>query len=287
MTNIPTLLPVDLTLLDKENCIKRETDWLEGYQAAACGGVTHILLGLPSCAEAPDALSHDITRLTLTACDECGLKVVWGRDLWERWPGRSVRPQKSGDVFDYGYYAAYLRGLAAEAAAIGAEDTWAQCEPYGESIFHDTWFKKTGLTVEARAQMIYAIGLAREIAPPTTYAYPAGGHDPIHYAYALRFLGLENLFNKTYYLRSADEKVNANPPFPNKLGLHYWGSAIKPSGSATGLLRAMGLGQLTVAEFRALDFAAIQKKHPECKGFMVYADPGKVLQVMQQLGEAP
>jgi len=40
--------------------------------------------------------------------------------------------------------------------------------------------------------------------------------------------------------------------------------------------------KLTAAQFRALDFAAIKAKYPECKGFMAYIDRAIFAEVLAQ-----
>ncbi|MHC4511424.1 MAG: hypothetical protein ACYTAO_21150 [Planctomycetota bacterium] len=269
----PTLLNVGLTLREEYN--ERERSWLGLYQHVP-KFANGVLLALPSWQEVPNVLNDRLVEETLDQCVSHGLDVYFGRDLWIRWKGRTTWKQKINDVFDPAYYAAYLSRLAAEAKAIGAKGTFAECEPYGNTIFKP-WFKKDGFSEQEFWRVLAAITEARQVAPATTMAYPAGAQHPNHYSWPLRYLGNQFLHHKTYQL--LEFKVNATPPNGFPLQMNWWGTWIAERVYP-------GEKPLTVAEYQALDWGAIRQAHPDMIGNWIYIAAEEWLQVVQQLGEA-
>jgi hypothetical protein len=270
---LPVLLYLGLSLLD--DLEEQERSWVEALPSAA-GGIDGVLLALPSWQEVPDALNHELAHDARVLCRRHGLDVYHGRDLWIRWQPRSTYTQQRGDVFSVAYYVAYLSRLDAEATAIGAKGTFAECEPYGGTIFKP-WFKSDGFTPDEFVQVLKAIGEARAVAPPTTLAYPAGGREPEHYSYALRYLGNQFLHSKTFEARFFGQ-LNATPPMFYPLQVNWWGSWLKATGEP-------GSGPLTVGEFRSLDWSAIRAEFPELQGAWIYTGSSDRVLVMHQLAE--
>lgn len=272
MTKPAILLYVGLSLLPQAE--EWERSWVNALGVAA-SGIDGILLALPSWQEAPDALQHELVKDALEQCRRHELDVYLGRDLWIRWKGHSPYQQQRDDAVSAAYYASYLSRLDGEARAIGAKGTFAECEPYGDTIFKP-WFKQDGFSAAEFNRVLTAIGKARSVAPAATMAYPAGGQHSNHYSWALRYLGKESLHSKTYQVR-APYAVNAAPPMFYPLQLNWWGSWLKAAGPA-------GSGPLTVAEFRLMDWDAVRAQHPEFKGVWIYMSDKDRKQVMEQLG---
>lgn len=271
----PVLFFLSLTLQDdlreQEEATVAAIEWLRG-------SVTGILLGLPSWQQEPGALHHQLVVDARMACHAAGIDIYHGRDLFSRW-GPTAEIQRRSDVFNPAYYAAYLRGLGAEARAIGAAGTFAYCEPHGDSPFQE-WFKKTGFSRLDRWRVKGAIERALRVAPPTTLAYPAGGKQSSQFGWMLRRLGEQNLHHKPFKLRNPS-RLHMTPPRRERIELDWWGSWLTTVDGG-------GFGPLLVREWRNLDFHAIQAAYPECRGFWVYAargeDGNERAQVMVEMG---
>ncbi len=271
---VQVLLYVGLSLLPQLK--DSEYGWLEIY-AEVGEFADGILLALPSWQEAPNALEHDLVQKTLHKCRVHGIDVYLGRDLWIRWKARSPYKQSKLDVFNPAYYAAYLSRIDAEARAIGAKGTFVECEPYGDTIFKP-WFKQAGFDQSERQRVLKAVAEATAIAPPVTFAYPAGGRRPNHYSWPLRYLGDQFLHSKTFQVRDP-KRLRATPPSGHKLQLNWWGSWLKAADKP-------GSGPLTVGEFLSLDWPGIRTELPELQGVWIYVTGSDFKQVAYLLGEA-
>ena len=251
----------------------REAGWLQAY-AEAGKYVDAVLLKLPSWQEAPDALDHELVKKTIDICRAHDIDLYLGRNLWITWKVKSSYQQQLEDVYDPAYYTAYLSRIHAEAKAIGAVGTFVDCEPYGDTIFKP-WFKPDGFTPGERLRVLEAIRAATQKVPPVDLAYPAGGMMPNHYSWATRYLGREFLHSKPYRVRHVED-LRATPPPGMPLQLDWWGTWLG--------IEQVPNGPLTLAEFEALDWAAIKTVHPEVKGAWVMAAAGDRLDVMYRLG---
>ena len=274
-----TLLQFGLTLLPKRESFEDECLQFLSVAAMRLDG---ILLSLPSWPEVPDALSHPLVIEALGRCSQDGLDVYWGRDLWIRWKDRAKAnkwTQRKGDFCDPTYYAAFLSRLDAEAKAIGAKGTFAECEPYGDK-HHTAWFKTNGFTSTQFWLVLNAITEAKRMAPGVTIAKPAGSSNPNHYGFATRYLGDKHLCTKTDCCRQlSDLKVNAPRQFP--LLIHWWRTAL------TTVHNSKPDGRLNVAEWSSIDWAEIKRKRPELLGRVIKIEDGDMVEVLQQLGEVP
>lgn len=273
----PTLFFLGLSLLERFR--EREEAWVEALPGLV-GKVDGILLVVPSWQEAPDALCNNLVRRIATTCSLTGnsVNVYWGRRLWITWANLADYPQHKWDVYDPAYYAAFLSRLAAEAKAIGALGTFAECEPYGDKL-HTEWFKRDGFGSWNRRKVLKAIQAAKRVAPAATMAYPAGSMDPRHYSWPMRNLGKEFLHSKTYKVQDPAQ-VRLNPPSGYAVNMDWWGSWVTTTGDGK-------TGPLTVEQYQDLSWDDIRMlyNYPGLKGSWIFTAVDDRLAVMQVLSE--
>ena len=247
--------------------------------------VDGILLCVPSYYEFPDAPSHPLVQRFVAACKLHGLDVYWGRFLWVTWDGYTKYAQQRDDVFNPAYYAAYLSRLHVEAQMLGAAGTIAYGEPHGDSIYKETWFKRTGFTPEERSRVEAAIAEALRYAPQTTLVYPASWSSTKHFGRALRPLGRQYLHHQTYTVANID-KLPGVMPDGGPVQLDWLGSwiTLEPGDNPPGKR------PLTVEEWCALDIKQAVAQYPELRhgGLWIYVDSagGERARVMYALGAA-
>lgn len=270
-----TLFLLGLTLLDRFR--EQEEAWVEalpGLKRAVDG----VLLALPSWQEAQNAIRHPLVQRVIHLCDGCGFDLYWGRRLWITWQSHAnPREQHKSDVYNPAYYAAYLSRLHAEVSAIGAKGTFAECEPYGDTIFKP-WFKSDGFTWWQRRKVLAGIAAAKQVAPAATMAYPAGGRHPEQFAWSMRYLGEQFLHSSTYKLQHP-EQVYATPPRRMPLQLDWWGSWVTATGDGK-------TGALTIEQYRGLDWAEIRSAYPELQGSWIFAAREDRLKVMEAIRDS-
>ncbi len=208
-------------------------------------------------------------------CRANGIDLYLGRNPWITWKKHSPHKQQRDDVYNPAYYTTYLSRIRAGARAIGAIGTFEDCEPYGDTIYKP-WFKKDGSKNEERARVLRAIRYATAKVPPIDFAYPAGGIQPNHYSWPMRYLGKEFLHSKPFKVRKR-EKLRAAPPPGMPLQLDWWGTWL-------GVEQTAG-GPLTVEEFLALDWPVIKTAHPELKGAWLFVRSEQRRQILHRLGE--
>jgi hypothetical protein len=264
------MLFIGLNLLED---LREQEDGIVEAIGSLNGSVTWILLNLPAWQQAPDALCHPLVELALVECRRARIGVNLGRDLWPRWGGAAF-DHRPFDVYNSAYYAAYLSRLDAEARAIGAAGTWAYCEPHGNSSYKET-FKKYGFGL-GRRLVQRAIARALRVAPPVTFAYPAGGRDAKHYSWTMRRLGKQFLHRKTDQLRRPED-LRMTPPGGERAQVDWWGSWLTTVDGG-------GFGPLLVREQRNLNWHAIQAAFPECQGYWLHAAASELAEVMRELG---
>lgn len=274
-----TLLLMELTLLPQKEPFERDCVKALGSLDPDIG----LLISGPSWQEEPDVFHNPIMGAAIASCQLMGRKFYWGRDVWIRWKERAAGngwKQRINDLYTPSYWAAYLSRLAVEAATMGAKGTFAQCEPHGDTIYKP-WFKTEGL-VDGRAGLVRdTIRAALWNAPAATIAKPAGSVNPEHFSWPMQHIAKQRLCTKTDKLRRASDLADiVNPPKGEKLQVHRWRSVL------TSRHNANPEGKLTVSEWRAIDWAEVQRLYPECQGWVIKAENDCMLAVMQELGEA-
>ena len=274
-----TLLYFPLTLLPQK--AEHEATCIKAL-ASLNGAVDGILLALSSWQEVPLALSHPLVIEVLARCARYGITVHLGRDLWIRWKDRAIESewrQGQDDVFNSAYYAAYLSRLAAEATAIGAHGTFAECEPQGDTVFKP-WFKSTGFSPEAHFKVVKAIALARQVSPGATLVRPVGSHSASHYSYALQNLGDQQMNRKSYECHGV-RHLRAISTLNRPLVVHWWGAWLTTDHHVWS-----DNNPLTVAEMNGMAWDVIQHEYPECQGRWFHVEQDDMIEVMGQLGRA-
>lgn len=109
----------------------RDDDVAILHEVIRAGVVTHIMV------VGRDRVSHafddpEVLEAILIA-KNAGLKVIWGRRLWNTWEDF----QDLEDTFDPQFYAGAVAQVQREAAALGADYTALDCECYGEAPLDD------------------------------------------------------------------------------------------------------------------------------------------------------
>ena len=257
-----------------------ERGYIEALPSVA-RAVDGILLFVPSYYEAPEAPSHPHVQRTLELCRELGLELYWGRGLWVSWPKGTSYVQQREDVFSAAYYAAYLTRLDAEAKRLQAAGTFVYGEPHGDSILEEQWFKRTGVTDQERERIHQAIAAAVRVAPRATMAYPGGGRNPEHFAFALRPLGGQFLYHQSYRVKRP-EFLSIKPPEGEQVQLHWWGIWLTMDPASPP-----GKGAFTVDEWLRFDLAGAVRRFPEMQqgGLWLYVESPERREVMLELGK--
>lgn len=285
-----TLFKLPLSLFPQKRDI--EESWVSAlWSVLNVGAFDGVLLEMPCRYEVENPLESNLVRCVMSHCSGADVDLFYGPNVWVAWEDRSKYKQRLNDVFSPAYYAAYLAHAHAVAKGMGAKGTFAVTEPYGDSPYGDSpfkqplyghpeapsWFKKSGFDPYDRCRVMCAIKDARNFVSGTTMAKPAGGQHETHFSWALRHLGDEYLFSKSYQWR----KPGATPvtaPSGEVIKIHWWGSwvAIEP---------VPGEYPLTFAEHRALPWDDIRAAHPELLGTWLSVSDHDILGVLKQLGE--
>ena len=166
------------------------------WQYAKRAGVTTLLIKVASMHELPDALNHQNIRMFLQVAEMFGLKVIWGRNLWMKWP-------KPGDVADIStmenpaYYASAIANVRAEARSIGAA-SFLDGEPYGDTAVKLN-YKGRDMSLDELWRIKLAVHDATAMAGLVDYSYPVDSGSHNRYQWCMGHLG-EHWLNATTYL---------------------------------------------------------------------------------------
>ena len=242
------------------------------------GVVEGVLVSTLSMYEQPNAPSHPLVRMLVETCQACTFRLCWGRNLWINWPGlNSARKQSKSDVVDAAYYAACLSNLQREAKALGAMGTLIYTEPHAESPYclpQSTWFKEEGFDGVQMRSVKVAIALARRAADHgADYVYPVGVPQSkaarSDYGLAMRGLGRLKLHHTTY-----GRTKPPNTDLEHCVQLDAWGTwlTLEPTDHT-----------LTIAQWQALDWEAIQAQYPECRMNWLYAEGEGFIDIAREL----
>lgn len=224
----------------------------------------HVILVVPSWQDKPDAANHPLVRRAIDTCKVRGIRVIWGRWLWQAWPIADVSPRHLDPI----HYACAIARIKAEAALLGADGTHLDMEPYAGASEKD--HLRTPLTLEQQVQIRAAAMTAVEAAGPVDYIRPTSSNSPLHFCWSLLELGEHLCDSKTYYVKAPDYEVpKVSPPPWCKHLIDIWGCNVglgRPEDVVAGQLK------LTADDVKTLDLSAIRWMFPECKGIWVYAD---------------
>ncbi len=223
--------------------------------------VTHVAFVAPSWQEAPDAVNHRTVRHAIGHCRSWGLPVIWGRNLWVSWPSDKLEAPMPGVQanMEAAYHAAAIANVKAEARNLGAAGTILNAEPYGASPqkrdLKEDFNLHPGYTTSTRE----AIEDAVDVTGPVDFITPTSSMIMRAYQWSMVKLGKYRMDQKTYKLKTADGRVNANPPDGVEHKVHVWGHWV-------------GENALSVADVKAFDMVRVRERYPECIGQWVYAD---------------
>ncbi len=238
----------------------RDADWFNAAMIVA-----------PSWLERPDAPNNPIVRRAMATCRAEGLAVYWGRWLWVGWPSHVNERLLPGPAshFDAAYYAAAIATINAEGRMLGADATFFDAEPYGDSVQKGA-IKRAKLTPAQQLLIADAIEDAVRYAGPVGLIYPTSSMRSSHYAWPITGLGQLRCDHKSFYTREPGRLV-VRPPTGHDHRLHLWGAFATPNSRQIGGPESKSW-TLTPAEVKALDVDAIRAFYPECVGMWVYSD---------------
>lgn len=242
---------------------------------------THIILKTTSWQESPDAIRNPLVQRAVRICRERRIPVVWGRWLWVGWPDPGAGVPNAESHLDPTYYAAAIARVKVEALALGTVGSCLDAEPYGQGPQKP--IKHKVVRDRERAQMAEAVRSAVATAGPVDLIFPTSSGRPSHFAWPLTALGLLRCDGKTYYTKGPKDgwpKVRPAPGHVHRIDL--WGCNVglgRPGDHVEGQVK------LTAKDVKALDWDAIRKRYPDCRGVWVYVDYDILPEVIRTWGE--
>ena len=155
------------------------------------GAVTHILVA----GRNRSISDHDDPEIreTIRLAQSAGLKVIWGRRLWNAWTDF----QDLEDTFDPEFYATAVAEVQSEAIALGADFTALDCECYGIAPLDD--YLAGAIPEENFLAMQAAVQQAAEQGT-VDFVYPCGSYgEPLHPNGVYGPLGNIRIAESTYW----------------------------------------------------------------------------------------
>lgn len=180
-------------------------------QHARRAGITAVLCKVPSMHEAPHAVDYGLVRGLQGICQRDGIDFVWGRDLWYKWLPRDGSTP-TGDIDHLTssvYYAQAIANITAEAAAIGADGTHMDCEPYAEARIKEL-YKGKDLSLSLLRAAQYAVWQAASLGQ-LDYIYPAESGAP-RMQWLWPPLGRYQMSEATYRWKEPPRRLPKAPP---------------------------------------------------------------------------
>jgi hypothetical protein len=240
---------------------------VESLRPPAISGFTHGLLSNLNRHDVRFAQQHPAYKNAVYRLRANGLLPIHCRWLW------TLADGPAGEFFDAHkdpvYIAARVAAIIAESDAVGALSA-VDPEPYAKAPVKR--FKGVDIPQFERQAIIEAVVAALFRTGMCDYVLDSCGGRSSGLYWLTRLLGRAAICEKTYYALGPEAVLDVVTAPGMGHDLHIWGSNVglgRPEDMVGGDPRYT---KLTAAQFRALDFAAIKSKYPQCKGFMAYID---------------
>ncbi len=240
-----------------------------------------VMLVVPSWQDKPNATSHPLVRLAVDTCRALEIPVIWGRWLWQAWPGLDWSVADALNHIDPAHYARAIATVRAEAHSLGAAGTFLDAEPYAQSV-QKSALKGVALSFEGQAQIRQAVLTATGSVGAVSFIRPTSSGRESHFCWALTDLGALRCDSKTYYSKATGYEIpTIAHPEQCEHRVDMWGCNV-------GLGRPEDVHRdqvkLTAGDVKALDLSVIRWRHPSCRGVWVYVDYDIFADVVQGWG---